>query len=137
MSDISRGSNERSLGELFGELAREITTLFRQEINLARTEMTHKAARAARNAGMLLAGGAVAYAGVLAILAGVITLIARAGLPFWAAALIVGVIVAAGGAAIAMKGLNALRSEDLAPQETIETIKEDATWIQAQTRQRG
>ena len=136
MSEVRLGENDRSLGELFGDLAREMSTLVRQELDLAKTEMTQKATHAGKNAGMILAGGAVAYAGLLAIIAALVLLLARS-MPAWGAALLVGVVVAAAGGAMAYAGLNALKQEDLAPRETIETIKEDARWVQAQTRQRG
>jgi hypothetical protein len=120
---------ERSLGELFGDLSREVTTLVRQEAALARTEMSEKASRVGRDIGMLAAGGAVVYAGVLAILAAVIILLAQAGMSWWASALLVGVIVAAVGGVLVWKGMDALKHEDLAPRQTLETLKEDAQWM--------
>src|SRR5918998_1553218 len=50
--------DDRSLGELFTELAQETSTLVRQEVNLAKTEMSQKASTAGRHAGVLAAGGA-------------------------------------------------------------------------------
>ncbi len=91
-----QGRDDRSLGELFAELAQETTTLVRQEVNLATTEMTQKASRAGRQIGVLAAGGAVAYAGLLAILAGVIVLLDNV-MPLWLSALLVGVVVAVVG----------------------------------------
>ena len=63
------GRDDCSLGELFAELARETTTLVRQEVELARTELSQQVTRVARDAAALLAGGAVVYAGILAIIA--------------------------------------------------------------------
>ena len=70
-----QGRDDRSLGELFSELAQETTTLVRHEVNLAKTEMSEKASRAGKHVGFLAAGGAVAYAGLLAVLAAVIILL--------------------------------------------------------------
>ena len=123
---------ERSLGELFGDLARDTGTLVRQEVELAQTEMTQKAARAARDAGVLAAGGLVAYAGFLAILAAVVLGLVAAGLDAWLAALLVGAFVAAVGAMLVRRGLTALKREQLAPQQTVETLKEDARWAKEQ-----
>ena len=67
-----RSGDERSLGDLFGELARELTALIRQEAALAKTEMGAKAAQIGKDVGFIAAGGAVAYAGLLGILAAVI-----------------------------------------------------------------
>jgi hypothetical protein len=129
MNERLPAQEERSLGELFGDLSREVTTLVRQEAALARTEMSEKASRVGRDIGMLAAGGAVVYAGVLAILAAVIILLAQAGMSWWASALLVGVIVAAVGGVLVWKGMDALKHEDLAPRQTLETLKEDAQWM--------
>jgi hypothetical protein len=123
----------RSLGELFSELAQETSTLVRQEVNLAKTEMSQKASTAGKHLGVLAAGGALAYAGLLAILAGVIALLNDV-MPLWASALLVGIVVAIVGYLLIRKGLDALKREDFAPRETIETLKEDQQWAKEQTK---
>ena len=125
---------ERSLGELFADLTRETSTLVRQEVNLAKTEMTQKAGRVGKDVGFLAIGGAIAYAGLLAILAAIIIALADLGLPWWLSALLVGLVVAAIGYFLIQRGRNALKQEDLAPTQTIETLKEDAEWMKEQTR---
>jgi len=132
MHDAQAPRDERSLGELFGELTREITTLVRQEATLAKTEITQKVSLVGKDLAMLAAGGAVAYAGLLAIVAAVIIGLANAGLPWWAAALLVGIVVAGTGGFLVQRGIDALRHEDLAPRETVETIKEDTQWARRQ-----
>jgi len=128
MNEAQRPAEDRSLGELFGDLSREITTLVRQEATLARTEISQKAARLGKDVGMLAAGGAVAYAGLLAILAAIIIGLAAAGMAWWAAALVVGIVVAGIGGALVWSGLNALKHEDLTPRETIDSLKEEGQW---------
>jgi hypothetical protein len=123
----------RSLGELFSELAQETSTLVRQEVNLAKTEMGDKASRAGRHVGVLAAGGALAYAGLLAILAGVIALLNDV-MPLWVAALLVGIVVAIVGYIMVRRGLDVLKRDDFAPRETIETLKEDQQWAKDQTK---
>jgi VIT1/CCC1 family predicted Fe2+/Mn2+ transporter len=127
-----QGRDDRSLGELFSELTQETTTLVRQEINLAKAEMSQKASRVGKDVGFLAAGGAVAYAGLLAILAAVIALL-NAVMPLWLSALLVGLVVALVGYFLVKKGLDALKREDLAPRQTMETIKEDKEWAKDQT----
>lgn len=127
-----QGREERSLGELFAELAQETSTLVRQEVNLAKTEMSQKASKVGKDVGFLAAGGAVAYAGFLAILAGVIFLLNNV-MPMWLAAVLVGLVVALVGYFLVRKGLDALKREDLAPRQTMETLKEDKEWIKDQT----
>ena len=127
------GKAERSLGELFSELARDTSTLVSQEITLAKIEMTQKASRVGKDVGFLAAGGAVAYAGLLAMLAGIIVLLGQV-IPMWLSALLVGLVVAGVGYFLVRKGLYALKREDLAPRQTIETLKEDQQWAKDQTR---
>ena len=127
-----QGRDDRSIGELFSELAQETTTLVRQEIQLAKTEMGQKASRVGKDVGFLAAGGAVAYAGLLAIVAGVIFLVALF-IPLWLSAILVGIGVGAIGYFLVRKGLDALKQEDPAPRETMETLKEDKEWAKDQT----
>jgi hypothetical protein len=126
-------SDDRSLGELFAELTRDATTLVRQEVELAKTELTQKATEVGKDVGIMGAGGAVAYAGFLAIIAGVI-----AGLdillPLWLSAILVGIAVIAVGAVLLQRGREGLKRADLVPRETIATLKEDSEWAKDQTR---
>jgi|SRR4051812_5628020 amino acid transporter len=126
--------DERSLGELFGELAKETSTLVRQEVQLAKTEMTQKASAVGKDAGMVAAGGFVAYAGFLALIATLIIALGQLGVPWWLSALIVGVIVVAVGYLLIQRGLNAIKQTNMAPQQTIQTLKEDRQWASEQMR---
>ena len=123
--------DERSLGDLFSELAGETETLVRQEIALAQTELTQKAMKIGKNVGYLVVGGAVAYAALLALLAALIiglgTLI---GYGF--SALIVGIVVAVAAVILIMSALNTLKNTDVTPHQTVETVKEDAKWLKDQ-----
>src|ERR687884_149948 len=109
-----QGGNDRSLAELFAQLSQETAELVRREVRLAEVEMTQKAYRAGKNAGSLAAGGALAYAGLLAIVAGMIMLFGRTQRP-WFSAFLVGLSVAGAGSLLALKGLEALRQEGVTP----------------------
>jgi hypothetical protein len=102
--------------------------LVRQEVDLATTELTDKLTRASRDAASIVVGALVAYAGFLAILAALVIGLEAMGLNWWQSALIVGVAVAVLGAVLVQRGLTALKNTDLAPRETLETLKEDAQW---------
>lgn len=123
---------EPSLGQLFTELVGETGTLVRQEIQLAKAELRQSAEQVGKGVASMVVGGAVAYAGFLAILAAVILGLAEAGLPWWLSALIVGVVVAVIGLALAMRARATLKPENLAPTATIESLKEDRAWVQEQ-----
>lgn len=126
-------SDERSLGELFAELARETSTLVRQEVELAKTELSQKASQVGKDAGMIGAGGAVAYAGLLALIAGVIIGLGEF-IPLWISAILVGLVVAGIGYVMLQRGRDGLKRADLTPRQTIATLKEDTEWVKDQTR---
>jgi hypothetical protein len=120
-----QAQENRPLGELFGSLGKQLSTLIRQEIQLAKTEMSDKARAFGRDVASLVAGGLIAYAGLLVILAAIVLGLTALGLDAWLSALIVGVIVTAIGGFLVRRGLASLRSTDLAPHETVETMKDN------------
>src|ERR1044071_10503051 len=130
---MHQARDERSLGQLLSELVQEMGTLVRQEIALATTEMGHKAARVGRQVGLVALGGAVAYAGFLAIVAAAVLLLAQV-VPLWIAALLVGLVVAGVGYVLVQGSLAALRSLDLTPRQTVRTLKDDVEWAKEQAR---
>ena len=124
---------DHSIGELFSELANETSLLIRQEIALAKVEFSEKASRIGRNVGFLVLGGAVAYAALLALLAALIILLANV-MAWWLAALAVAVLVGIVAAVLISKALAELKKTNLAPQQTVETLKEDAQWAKQQMK---
>ena len=129
----NRSIENRPLGDLFGDLATDMSSLVRQEITLAKLEITQKAKYLGRNVGYLVIGGAVAYAALLAIIAGIIMLLAKV-VPDWGSALIVGAVVGGIGWLLVGKAMVALQQADLTPRQTVETLKEDATWMKEQIK---
>jgi uncharacterized membrane protein YqjE len=124
---------DQSLGELFGTLTSDLSELVRSEMELARVEIREEAAKAGRAASFLGAGGLIAYLGL-----GLLAMAAAWGLAEvvdagWAF-LIVGVVIAAIGAVLVMKGRDRLREVRPVPEETVETLKEDARWARAQVK---
>jgi xanthine/uracil permease len=124
--------DERSLGDLFSDLSRETTTLVRQEVQLAKAELTQSATEAARGIGMLVAGGAVAYAGLLFLLLAIVYGLIEAGWDAWLSALVVGLVVVAIGAVLVLRARESLKPTNLAPRRTVETLKEDQEWAKEQ-----
>jgi uncharacterized membrane protein YqjE len=124
---------DRSIGELFSELASETSLLVRQEIALAKVELGQTAAHVGRNVGYLVLGGAVAYAALLALLAAVIILLANV-MPWWVAALLVAVLVGIVAGVLVSKALAALKKTEVAPRQTVETLKEDTQWAKQQMK---
>jgi hypothetical protein len=128
-----QGEDERSIGEILAQLSQETAELMRRELRLTEAEMTQKAYRAGKNAGFLVAGGAVAYAGLLATMAGLIMLLGRQRRRPWLSAFLVGLSAAGTGALLALKGLDALKQEGVIPRETVETLEENREWLKDQT----
>jgi xanthine/uracil permease len=121
-------SDDRSLGDLFAELSRETGTLIRQEVQLATTEMTAKMKAASGHAAVIAAGGALAHAGLLALIAALVLGLAEIGVPAWLSALIVAVAVMLIGYALVNSGMAKMRSTSFAPRQTMESLKETASW---------
>ena len=136
----SRDGSE-SIADLFKDLRDEAVLLVRQEVALAKTEMSEKMARMGRNAAYVAAGMMVAFVGLVLILlaaaAGLAVVLddtgAREQAP-WLAPLIVGAVVVIIGAVAAMKGINTIKNQSLKPQQTIDSITEDKKWIQNKTK---
>ena len=133
-SIMSTTKDDRTLGEMFAELTRETRLLVQQEFQLARTELSEKASKAAKNSGLVAAGGLLAYGGVLTIIAAIVLALIEAGMSAWSAALLTGIAVAAAGYLLIRSGISGFRAGTLAPQQTIETLKEDAQWLRTQAK---
>jgi len=136
-----QNQEDRSLGDLFAELATETSQLVRQEVALAQTEITNKATRVGKQVGYLVVGGAVGYAALLVVLAAVTMGLGRiiASLTNWSeltsaalAALIIAVVVGGVAYSLVTSALAKLRETSLAPNQTIESVKEDAQWLKNQ-----
>ena len=124
--------DDRSLGELFAELSRDATTLIRKEFELAKAETSANFARLGRHAAYIAVGGALAYAGLLTIVAALVIVLQVLGLTWWASTLIVGIVVLLVGYLLVQRGLSALQRDRLTPTETIDTLKENAAWARGQ-----
>jgi putative copper export protein len=128
-----RSVQERSIGELFGQLTQDLALLVRQEAQLAKSEMQQKISRATRDIVSLATGGTVVLVGALALTAALILLLAGpVGLAPWLAALLVGVVLAAVGYTMLQHGLRDLKRTDPTPHRTVESIKEDIQWAKEQ-----
>jgi len=121
-------NDERSIGELFAELSRETSVLVRKEMELATTEMTAKLKTAGAQASIVAAGGALVHAGLLVLLAALVIALAQLGVAPWLSALIVAVVVMAVGYVLVRTGIGKMRATSLAPTQTMESLKETATW---------
>jgi len=134
MTELSRRTaEERSIGELFGELSQDLGVLVRQEAQLAKTELQQKLSKVTTDLVALATGGVVALIGGLALTAALILLlIDPVGLAPWLAALLVGAVLGIVGWLMVQRGLTDLKRTDPTPRRTVETIKEDLQWAKEQ-----
>jgi len=120
---------DRGVGELIKELSGQVSALARQEVELAKTELTEKGRKGAVGAGMI---GGAALIGLVALgsLTAFLILVLALALPDWVAALIVTLLWAAVAGVLATQGLEKLRAMGKpVPQMTVETVKEDMQWL--------
>jgi hypothetical protein len=125
---------DRPVGDLLRQLSQETTTLVRQELELAKAEMTEKGKQAGIGAGMF---GGAGVSGLLALIFLSLATVAAfdTGMPTWLAALIVGALWAAVAAVLAMQGRQKVQqATPPAPEQAIESTKEDVQWAKSQAR---
>ena len=127
---------DRSIGQLLKELTQESSTLLKQEVSLAKTEMSEKATRIGANLGEVAVGGAVALLGAIALLlfavnalASLLSKFMSPGIAVWLAPLIVGAILAGVGYSLITKALATLKQESITPQKTTQSLQENKEWL--------
>ncbi|GAA4343749.1 phage holin family protein [Microbacterium rhizosphaerae] len=122
MTPSERRATDESLGELLSDVTRDLSTLIRQEMELARAEFTRMAVRASRSAGLF---GGAGYAALMAVFFLSIALWWGLGYVMgnaWSA-VVVAVIWAIIGLILYLAGRNQLKTVEGMPQ-TVETVKE-------------
>lgn len=124
---------ERPLTALFSELTQETMSLFRKEIQLARSELTDKARQAGRGAVEIAAGAIVLLVALGALTAAAILGLSQVVQP-WLAALIIGAGLAVVGGIVVAGGLSNMRSGNLAPRRTMDTLRDNTRWAKEQLR---
>jgi hypothetical protein len=126
---------ERPLPELLKQLSEQTTRLVRQELELAKAELTQKGKQAGAGAGLFGAAGAIGFL-ALAALTTCFILALNAVMPAWLAALLVAVVYGVVAAVLALRGRAKVKqATPPVPEQTIETVKEDVEW--AKTRMRS
>jgi hypothetical protein len=126
--------DSRGIGDLLGDLGRQVSTLVRREIDLARVEVTSGVARASRGAAMAGAGGAILHAGLLVLLGAIVLGLIEAGLDPWLSALIVAGAALVIGAVVTSVGVKQIQSSELAPTQAAETVRENVEFVKEQMK---
>ena len=129
--DRSGGADDRSLGEVFSDLSSDLSTLMKQELELAKVEFKQEAAQAGKGAG-LLGGAGLAGWFVLLFLSVALMFVLDNWLPIEAAALINAGVWAVIAGLLALIGRKELREANPQLPKTQQTLKEDVQWARAQ-----
>lgn len=128
----SEGSHQpetgsESMGDTVRGIVDDLQNIVRDEVQLAKTELKDDARQMGAGAGMIAGGGALGYTGFFFLMIGLTSLIARK-LPMWLAATVVGAGLGGAAAYLGMTGRERLRGDRLMPEQTIESVREDAAW---------
>jgi uncharacterized membrane protein YqjE len=141
MASTTYTKDERSLGQILKDLSSETTTLLRQEVDLAKTEMSEKVSRVGTNLAAVGVGGAVALLGAMALVAalimGLVSLFDNFMSPevaVWVAPLLVGAVLAGIGYSMIKKAMATLKQESLTPQKTTQSLQENKEWLKEKIR---
>lgn len=125
------GEDPRSLGQIVSDVTQDITTLIRQEMDLAKTELKQEVSKAGKGAGLLGGAGIAGYF-VLLFVSLTATFALDHAMPLWLAALIVTVVWAVVAAVLALVGKKSLQEANPQLPKTQQTLKEDVRWAKAQ-----
>jgi uncharacterized membrane protein YqjE len=126
---------DRPTGELLSRLSQQTTDLVRQEIELAKAELTEKGKRAGAGASMFGGAGALGFFAFAALTTAIVAALQLA-MPVWVAALIVAVVYGIVAAVLAQRGRQKVQEVGApVPEQTRDSVKEDVQW--AKTRMRS
>jgi len=123
---------ERSAGEIMQDVVRGVGDVVRGEVRLARAEVAETARNAGKAAGFLVGAAVCGLMGIASMVAAGIAGLALL-MPLWAAALIMGVLLACIGGAMYAGGRAKLKEVHAVPEKTVQTIKDDVQWAKHRT----
>ena len=125
---------DRSLGELFSDLSQQTAELIRQEMRLAKAELSDKLSDVGKHVAMIAAAAVFGVAALLTVTAGIVLLMVELGVEPWLAAAITAALMGLTAFLLAQSGIAALRKKSIAPVETMHSLKETTQWLKNETR---
>ena len=123
---------DHSVGDLLGRVTNDLSTLMRQEVALAKTELKEEATKTGKASGLLAGAGAVGYL-VLVFLALALMWALGNVMDLGWAALITAVVLGIIAGVLFVMGRNKLKQVNPKPEQTVETLKEDVQWAKNRT----
>lgn len=135
MSDFSPYDHTESLGTLIKSLASDGQTLIRQEVDLARTELTDSAISLAKGSAFVAVGLIFAALGGLVLLVfAILGLGALLDGRYWLSTLIVGGVLALIGIVLLLIGKRGMANDSLKPDRSLETLQETSSWARIEAQ---
>lgn len=124
--------SDESVGSIFSRLTTDLSTLMHQEVELAKLEMKEEAKKTGKAAGMLAGAGFAGWMFAIFLSTWLMWLLGNALESYTWGALIVALLWGAAAAALAVIGRKKLQEVNPKPEQTVQTLKEDAEWLKAQ-----
>ena len=128
------GGREPSIGELFGQLSSDAGRLIQSEVALAKAELRETTSMLARDATKFAAAAGLGLLGAMAATAFLIIGIGDLLDNYWASALLVTILYLAVAGFLAKSAMNEIKRNGLKPEETLATLREDATWAKREAQ---
>jgi uncharacterized membrane protein YqjE len=126
--------DRRSIRELIDQLSEDVRGLVRAEVSVIRAELEEKVRRLAVGAALVAVAGVLGLVALGAATATAIIALANV-LATWLAALIVTAVFAFVAGIVLLAGVKMLRrGVPPAPKESVDSIKEDVSWVKARAR---
>lgn len=132
-TDPGLQQDPRSLPQLLGDLARDISMLFQKETQLIRSELSDKIGQVEAGAGSLAAGAICLLVALLVLVQALVIALSEIMGAGWAS-LLVGVVIAVIGAVLLKKGAGQLKPSNLTPDRTASQFRKDADLVREQVR---
>ena len=123
---------DRSIGDLLRDLFQQGSTLIRQELELARTEVGERASALVSDGVWIGAGVLLLHTALVTAVAAIVLALGQAGMSFPAAAAVVAAVLVAIGGFIIQSRVSAIRRRRLVPSQTVDSIKETGQWLRDQ-----
>ena len=127
-------SESRSLPDLLSTLVTQMSTLFRQEIRLAKTETAEKIGKAAGALAMLATAAVIILPGLVIFLQAIAAVLVANGMEPPSALFVVSLVVLVIGGILLAVGVGRLKASSLMPDRTIEQVRRDASVAKEQVK---
>lgn len=131
----------RSVGSLLRELTVEGRTLIKQEVELAKTEISEKLDTFQENTVQAVIGGVIALGGLMALLwainmglTALLTEFVSAAIAVWLSPLILAAVFGIIGYSMIKNATRSMKQEGISPRRTTRTLKDDKEWVQQKAR---